>query len=42
MAVPEDFFAVVELLLGDRSSFLTGQTIFVDGGVSVTHPLIKA
>lgn len=41
MAVPEDCFGVLELLLGDKSSFLTGQTIYVDGGVSVTHPLIK-
>jgi NAD(P)-dependent dehydrogenase (short-subunit alcohol dehydrogenase family) len=41
LAVPEDCFGVLELLLGNKSRFLTGQTIYVDGGVSVTHPLIK-
>lgn len=41
MAEPEDFFATLDLLLGDGARFITGQTIFVDGGVSVTHPLIK-
>ena len=41
MAEPEDFFATLDLLLGDGARFITGQTLFVDGGVSVTHPLIK-
>lgn len=41
LAEPEDFFGTLELLLGDGARFITGQTIFVDGGVSVTHPLIK-
>ncbi len=31
----EDVFAVVELLLSERGKFITGQTIAVDGGLSI-------
>lgn len=32
LAVPEDFIGIVLLLSSDRSSYITGQTINVDGG----------
>jgi NAD(P)-dependent dehydrogenase (short-subunit alcohol dehydrogenase family) len=41
MAVPEDVFGMLELLLSDAARFVVGQTIFVDGGLSVAHPTIK-
>lgn len=32
---PNEIAAVVEFLLSDDAGFITGQTIFVDGGMSI-------
>lgn len=42
LAEPADMFGALEFLLTDASRFMVGQTLYVDGGVSVTHPLIRA
>ena len=31
---PENFVPIVESLLNEKSDWITGQTIFVDGGLS--------
>jgi NAD(P)-dependent dehydrogenase (short-subunit alcohol dehydrogenase family) len=38
-ASPDEIAAVVEFLCFDAPSFLIGETIVVDGGQSITHPL---
>jgi NAD(P)-dependent dehydrogenase (short-subunit alcohol dehydrogenase family) len=32
---PEEIAATIAFLLGDEASFMTGQTLFVDGGASI-------
>jgi 3-oxoacyl-[acyl-carrier protein] reductase len=39
MGRPEDIAAAVVFLLSDLSSYVTGQTLVVDGGATVTYPL---
>lgn len=34
MAVPEDLFGVMDLLCAEKNSYITGQTITVDGGMT--------
>lgn len=41
LAEPADMFGALEFLLTDASRFMVGQTLYVDGGVSVIHPLIR-
>jgi 3-oxoacyl-[acyl-carrier protein] reductase len=38
---PEDIAAVVRFLCSDEAGFLTGETIYVDGGMTRTMPLVK-
>lgn len=34
-AQPEEIAAAIAFLAGDRAAFITGQTLFVDGGASL-------
>ena len=38
---PEDVAALVAYLVSDASSFLTGQCIVIDGGLTITSPLTR-
>jgi 3-oxoacyl-[acyl-carrier protein] reductase len=35
LAQPEEIAAAIAFLAGDKSAFITGQTLFVDGGASL-------
>lgn len=37
---PSDYVGLVRLLISDEASFITGQTIYADGGASLVHPLL--
>lgn len=37
---PEDYAALCALLISDDLPFMTGQTVFIDGGASLVHPLL--
>jgi 3-oxoacyl-[acyl-carrier protein] reductase len=37
---PNEVAAAIEFLLSDDASFITGQTLFVDGGASIGRPLL--
>ena len=37
---PEEIAAAIAFLLSDEASFITGQTMFVDGGASIGRQLI--
>jgi NAD(P)-dependent dehydrogenase (short-subunit alcohol dehydrogenase family) len=36
LGIPEDIAGVVAFLLSDRASWITGQTVVLDGGVTLT------
>ncbi len=38
---PEDVAALVAYLVSDAASFLTGQCIVIDGGLTITSPLTR-
>lgn len=38
---PTDYIGIVRLLLSHEGRFITGQTLTVDGGTTVQHPLLK-
>jgi NAD(P)-dependent dehydrogenase (short-subunit alcohol dehydrogenase family) len=38
---PEDVAHMVVLLLSDKSSYVTGQTLFVDGGSLAHQPWVR-
>ena len=38
-ARPEEIAAAIDFLLSEEASFITGQTLFVDGGASVGKAL---
>jgi 2-dehydro-3-deoxy-D-gluconate 5-dehydrogenase len=42
LATPDDFVGPVLFLLSELSNFVFGQTLYVDGGTSVVHPLLGA
>jgi gluconate 5-dehydrogenase len=37
----EDVTGVIEMLLSEQASFITGQTIIVDGGMTASHPFAR-
>lgn len=37
---PKEIAAAIAFLLSDDASFITGQTLFVDGGASIGRPLV--
>lgn len=37
---PSDYAGLVRFLLSDDAAFITGQTIYADGGASLVHPLL--
>jgi NAD(P)-dependent dehydrogenase (short-subunit alcohol dehydrogenase family) len=37
---PTDYAGLVRFLVSDEASFVTGQTVFADGGTSLVHPLL--
>ncbi|MCU1432749.1 MAG: 2-deoxy-D-gluconate 3-dehydrogenase [Actinotalea sp.] len=37
---PSDYAGLVRFLVSDDASFITGQTIYADGGASLVHPLL--
>ena len=39
LGVPEDVAGVVAFLLSDQASWVTGQTVVLDGGVTLTGGL---
>jgi NAD(P)-dependent dehydrogenase (short-subunit alcohol dehydrogenase family) len=39
---PEDIARAICFLLDTRNSFITGQVIAVDGGLSMVHPKVRA
>lgn len=39
LGVPDDYVGPVIFLASEASRFMIGQTLFIDGGASVTHPL---
>ena len=41
LGVPEDIGAMVAFLLSDKASYVTGQTIMVDGGGTVHQPWVR-
>lgn len=41
LGTPDDVASVVVFLAGDGASFITGETIFVDGGVTRRLPLVR-
>lgn len=42
LGVPEDIGRMVAFLLSDKASYVTGQTIMVDGGGTVHQPWVRA
>ena len=41
LGTPEDVAALVAFLASDDASFLTGQTILLDGGLTMVSPLAR-
>jgi enoyl-[acyl-carrier protein] reductase III len=41
LGTPEDVAALVAYLVSDAASFLTGQAIVVDGGLTITSPMTR-
>jgi NAD(P)-dependent dehydrogenase (short-subunit alcohol dehydrogenase family) len=37
---PSDYIGLVRFLVSNEASFITGQTIYADGGASLVHPLL--
>lgn len=37
---PDDYAGLVRFLVSDEAGFVTGQTVFADGGTSLVHPLL--
>jgi NAD(P)-dependent dehydrogenase (short-subunit alcohol dehydrogenase family) len=40
LGTPRDFAGIVRFLISDEAAFITGQTVYADGGTSVVHPLL--